>query len=79
MAKKILIVDDEADILKVLIFRLKKKGYEVVTADNGRKGLDMALTSNFDFILLDLCLPEMAGDVICRNLKDNPARKRYQL
>ena len=75
MAKKILIVDDEPDILKVLIFRLKKKGYEVVTANNGRQGLEIAINNDFDFFLFDLCLPEVRGDDICRALKDLPQKR----
>ena len=59
--KSILFVDDEPDILKVVIFRLKRDGYEVMTASDGKKGLDLAMEKRPDLILLDIRLPEMNG------------------
>ena len=59
--KKILIVDDEVDLLKALEVRFSAQGYTVLTAEDGLKGLDMARRENPDLILLDLMLPKLNG------------------
>ena len=69
MAKKILVVDDELDILKVVTFRVKKLGHEVVTATNGQEALDLAHKERPDLILLDIRLPVMDGYEVCRRIK----------
>lgn len=70
--KKILIVDDELDILKVVRFRLAKMGYEILTAENGQEGLDKAQAFKPDLILADLSMPIMKGDEFCRRIKSEP-------
>jgi two-component system alkaline phosphatase synthesis response regulator PhoP len=67
--KKVLIVDDEAHILELLEFNLKKNGYEVVKAENGLMAIDLAKESKPDIILLDLMLPDLDGIEVCRRLK----------
>ena len=62
MSKRILIVEDEKNLARFVSLELQHEGYDVVTADNGREGLEMALEKDFDLILLDLMLPEMDGD-----------------
>jgi len=70
MAKKnILIIEDEADIREMVRLRLKKEGYDVLTADSGEAGLAMALERRPDLILLDLMLPIMGGFEVLRKLK----------
>ena len=69
MAKKILVVDDEPDILKLETFRLKKSGYEVATATDGREAFDLIQKEKPDLILLDLRLPIMDGYEVCKRLK----------
>ena len=69
MAKKILVVDDEPDILKIVTFRLKKEGYEVLTAVNGQKALDLVNSQRPDLILLDLRLPVVDGYEVCKRVK----------
>ena len=61
MSKRILIVEDEKNLARFVSLELQREGYDVVTADNGREGLEMALEKDFDLILLDLMLPEMDG------------------
>lgn len=61
MAKKILIIDDEADVLKTVFYRLKAKGYEVFTALNGQEGIDVAKKQKPDLIILDFRLPDMSA------------------
>ncbi len=69
MAGKILVVDDEPDILKMVTFRLKKEGYEVITAMDGQEALDLANRERPDLVLLDLRLPVMDGYEVCKALK----------
>ena len=68
---KILIVDDEPDIVTVISKSLKDNGYEVITADNGQEALEKAKTEKPDLILLDLMLPRMDGYKVCGLLKND--------
>ena len=67
--KKILIVDDEPDIMKSVSFRVKKAGYGVVEATDGQEGLDMARSEKPDLILLDWRLPIKDGGEVYQELK----------
>jgi len=69
MGKKILIADDEQNILKVVGSRLKSKGYDVILASNGQEALDMARNEGPDLIILDIMLPKIDGYKICALLK----------
>lgn len=57
MSSKILLVEDESKIARVLQLELQHEGYEVSLAEDGREGLDMALAEPWDLILLDIMLP----------------------
>ncbi len=67
--KRILIVEDEADLRDTLKFNFKEQGYKVSTAANGRVGLEKARTKKPDLIILDLMLPEMDGLTVIRTLR----------
>ncbi len=67
--KKILLVDDEPDIVAMTVMRLEASGYEVVTAGDGNSGYESAKTEKPDLIILDLMLPDMDGYQVCRLLK----------
>lgn len=67
--KRVLVVDDEAAILKLLAFNLKKAGYAVTTASDGNTAYTLASESQYDFIVLDLMLPGMDGMDVCRQLR----------
>lgn len=68
--KKILLVDDEEDILEFLSYNLSKQGYRVFQANNGRKGLEIAKSESPDLILLDVMMPEMDGMQVCEQLRE---------
>lgn len=68
--KKILIVDDEPDILEFLKYNLKKEGYQVATAADGKQAIKAAEKENPHLILLDIMMPEMDGVETCRNLRE---------
>mgnify|MGYP001580133692 CR=1 FL=1 len=70
--KRILIVEDEAPLLKVLTDRFKQEGFEIITAGDGQQGLDIALKVFPDLILLDIVLPVMDGMEMLRKLRANP-------
>lgn len=67
--KRILVVDDEEDILSVVKLRLEANNYEVLLASDGHEGLNKARTEKPDLIILDLMLPKIDGYKICRMLK----------
>jgi two-component system alkaline phosphatase synthesis response regulator PhoP len=66
---KILVVDDEPSIVTLMKFNLEKAGYEVITAEDGRQGLDLSLTEKPDLIVLDLMLPGMDRMDVCKTLR----------
>lgn len=73
MAKtKILVVDDEPDILEILAYNLQKEGYKVVTATNGEKAIEIAKQEKPSLIILDIMMPQMDGVEVCRTLRSDP-------
>lgn len=67
---KILVVDDEEPIAKILDFNLKKEGYEVILAHDGEAAVELAFSENPDLILLDLMLPKKDGMQVCREVRN---------
>ncbi|MEY4203297.1 MAG: hypothetical protein RL013_1000 [Bacteroidota bacterium] len=67
--KKILIVDDEPDILEFLKYNLKREGYDVVTAPDGKQAITVATAEKPDLIILDIMMPEMDGVEACGRLR----------
>lgn len=76
MAKRILVIDDEPDIRRVVEFRLKKQGYEVISAGDGKEGFNLAKQEKPDLIFLDLRLPKMSGEEVCLKLKSDEELKK---
>lgn len=70
MSKRILIVEDEKNIVDILNFNLVKEGYATMEAYDGQAGLQLALEQDPDLILLDLMLPKMDGFEVCRSLRE---------
>ena len=66
---KILVVDDEEPIAKILDFNLKKEGYDVIIANDGERAVELAFSENPDLILLDLMLPKKDGMEVCREVR----------
>jgi DNA-binding response OmpR family regulator len=69
MAKKILVIDDELDVLQMVVFILKKNGFAVISATGGQEAIDLAYKEKPDLIILDLWLPDMDGAEVSRRLK----------
>jgi len=73
--QKILIVDDEPDILELIEYNLKKEGYQVFTASNGQEGITIAKKVHPDLIILDIMMPKMDGIEACRLMRAIPEFK----
>ncbi|NQS98784.1 MAG: response regulator [candidate division Zixibacteria bacterium] len=73
MSKKILIVDDEPDLVAYLQSLLKDNGYDTVTAEDGKEGMEKARSEKPDLITLDISMPEESGVKMYRELQDDPA------
>jgi len=75
MPKKILVVDDEPNIIKVLESRLSHSGYDIITAVDGKTCLKKAKDEKPDLILLDIILPGLNGFEVCKHLKKDKETK----
>jgi two-component system phosphate regulon response regulator PhoB len=72
---KILVVEDEQDLQRVLDYNLKQSGHEPIAATRGKDALEVARARKPDVILLDLMLPDLPGTEVCRTLKSDPATR----
>ena len=70
-AKTILIVDDEQPIVDILVYNLRKEGYNIIEANDGLTAVDMALEKRPDLILLDIMLPKLDGLSVCKRIKNS--------
>ena len=68
--KKVLVVDDEQAIIDVLVYNLKKEGYETIEATDGVSAVNIALEQKPDLMLLDIMLPKMDGLTVCKRVKN---------
>src|SRR3989338_4660432 len=67
--EKILLVDDENDILEFVSYNLSKEGFQVLTCNNGKEAIQLAKKENPDLIILDVMMPEMDGIETCHELR----------
>lgn len=70
--QKILIIDDEEDILLFVKYNLEKDGFDVITSSDAEQGLELAKKLKPDLILLDVMMPKMDGIEVCQELRKNP-------
>jgi len=77
--KKLLVVDDELETLRLLEFTLRRKGYEVFTARNGTEALEKVQQERPDLIILDVMMPDMDGLEVCRRLRAMPQTARLPI
>ncbi|MGG7199147.1 response regulator transcription factor [Clostridium butyricum] len=71
MNKTILIIEDEEDIRDIITYYIKKEGYNVRSASNGKEGINIAFNEKIDLIILDLMLPDISGYNVCREISKN--------
>ncbi len=69
---KVLIIDDDANITEIWKIMLKQNGFEVLSAIDGRSGIDQAKSQKPDFILIDQIMPDMKGNDVLKTLKEDP-------
>ena len=79
MAKKVLIVDDELNIVTALEFLLQKNGYEVMAAQNGDEALKRVESFAPDLVLLDVMMPRISGYEVCRRMRERPEWKHIKI
>ena len=79
MAKKILIIDDEPHILKMVEARLKAQGYDIVSACDGEEGLAKAAQEKPNLIITDVMMPKVDGFEVCRRLRSDEALKHIPI
>jgi CheY-like chemotaxis protein len=75
MAKRILVVDDDENILNLEKTILEQKGFDVTAAAGGAEALGLLADRVFDLVLLDVMMPEVDGFTVCRKIKDDPRLK----
>ena len=79
MKEKILIVDDEADILTLLEYNLEKAGFKVISANDGPDAVEITKREKPDIIILDIMLPSMEGTEVCKILKSGDATRHIPI
>jgi DNA-binding response OmpR family regulator len=77
--QRVLIVDDDPDIRHLVSFNLSQAGFEIATAESGRKALDSVLKQPPDLIILDLMLPDIDGMEVCRTLRQRESSRRLPI
>jgi CheY-like chemotaxis protein len=77
--KKILVVDDEPDMLKLISFQFEKSGYIVIKAVNGEEALRLMRNEKPDLVILDFLMPVMTGDEVCKKSKIDEALKNIPI
>jgi DNA-binding response OmpR family regulator len=75
MAKRILVVDDDQNILNLEKTILEQKGFQVTQAAGGAEALEALKSGAFDLVLLDVMMPELDGFAVCRKIKEDPRMK----
>lgn len=69
--KTVLVVDDEKPIVDILVYNLKKEGYNTLEASDGEEAINMVINSKPDLVLLDIMLPKMDGLTVCKKIRHN--------
>lgn len=72
MAKKVLVVDDEPDIVRMVVSRLQANGYDVLSAHSGKEGWEKCKMYKPDAVILDIMMPDIDGTVVAEKLKEDP-------
>jgi len=79
MNKKVLIIEDETQLCEFLELRFLKEGFEVILAHNGLKGWEKTKAENPDLVILDLMLPELSGEEVCRKIRKDPLTEKIPI
>lgn len=77
--KKILVVDDEPSVVKLIQYQLKSEGYQIFTAQDGLEALETVAEHKPDLMVLDIMMPKVDGWVVCHSVKGNLATKDIRI
>ncbi len=77
--KTILVVDDEQDLLDLIEYNLKKEGFDVLKAENGQQGIQMAKEHSPNLVLLDIMMPKMDGLEVCDQMRADSSLKHIPI
>ncbi|MDD5432237.1 MAG: response regulator [Candidatus Omnitrophica bacterium] len=69
MKTKVMIIEDEVDLCSLLALDLKEKGFDVISANDGLSGLEKVKAEKPDIVILDLILPELSGEEVCKEIR----------
>ena len=72
---KLLLVDDDRDVVQLLTYLMERHGYQILEANDGQEGLDTVLREHPDLIILDIMMPQMDGFVMSQRLAENPSTR----
>ena len=75
---KVLIADDEKEVLEIMAKSVAKEGYAVITASDGQEAWEKIQSENPDIILLDVTMPRMDGLTVLKNLREHPSAEKWQ-
>ena len=75
--KRVLVIDDEAHIRRVIELKFKNQGYRVTTATNGEEGLDIIQTEQPDVVITDIMMPKMDGKSLCEQVNDLKKKRPF--
>jgi CheY-like chemotaxis protein len=75
MSKRIVVADDDPDLVALMTLPLRKRGYEIATGGNGEEAIDLVRRYRPDLVILDVCMPLLDGLEACRRLKDDEQLK----
>lgn len=75
--KRVLVIDDEAHIRRVIELKFKNQGYRVTTATNGEEGLDIIQTEKPDVVITDIMMPKMDGKSLCQKVNDLKKKRPF--
>jgi CheY-like chemotaxis protein len=75
MSKRIVVADDDPDLVALMTLPLRKRGYEIATGGNGEEAIDLVRRYRPDLVILDVCMPLLDGLEVCRRLKDDEQLK----
>src|SRR5690242_5766991 len=71
--KQVLVIEDNRDNMRLITYALKRGGYDVVAAETGLAGVELALAKKYAFIIVDINLPDIDGFEVTRRIRDSPA------
>jgi phosphate regulon transcriptional regulator PhoB len=77
--KRVLVIEDDPDIIELLRYNLEKEGFQVQAATDGKSGLELVKRGSADLLILDLMLPQLSGIEVCKEIRKDPERENLPI